>query len=64
MPLPETLLLNGARGRVAAMQAGHDRPEQRIAAATAELKEKKEEAERSNLAKSRFLAAAPNPFRT
>ncbi|MFZ5509655.1 MAG: ATP-binding protein [Pseudomonadota bacterium] len=56
-------LEEGVNEMVAAMQAGHDRLEQRIAAATAELKEKKEEAERSNLAKSRFLAAASHDLR-
>lgn len=56
-------LEDGVNEMVAAMQSGHERLEQRIAGAIAELKEKKEEAERSNLAKSRFLAAASHDLR-
>lgn len=56
-------LEDGVNEMVAAMQSGHERLEQRIASAVAELKEKKEEAERSNLAKSRFLAAASHDLR-
>jgi len=46
-----------------ALQEGRDRLEQRISTATRELREKKEEAESTSLAKSRFLAAASHDLR-
>ena len=53
----------GINEMAAALHAGRDQLEQRIAEATAELREKKEEAERTSLAKSRFLAAASHDLR-
>jgi two-component system, sensor histidine kinase len=45
------------------LELGRDELEQRVAAATAALREKKEEAESATLAKSRFLAAASHDLR-
>lgn len=45
------------------LELGRDELEQRIAQATLELREKKEEAETATLAKSRFLAAASHDLR-
>lgn len=45
------------------LESGRDNLEQRIATATLELREKKEEAETATLAKSRFLAAASHDLR-
>lgn len=45
------------------LESGRDELEQRIAMATLELREKKEEAETAVLAKSRFLAAASHDLR-
>jgi signal transduction histidine kinase/CheY-like chemotaxis protein len=45
------------------LESGRDELEQRIASATVELREKKEEAETATLAKSRFLAAASHDLR-
>ncbi|MDO8248892.1 MAG: ATP-binding protein [Rhodoferax sp.] len=45
------------------LESGRDELEQRIALATLELREKKEEAETATLAKSRFLAAASHDLR-
>lgn len=45
------------------LESGRDDLEQRIAMATLELREKKEEAETATLAKSRFLAAASHDLR-
>ncbi len=45
------------------LQQGRDELEQRVAAATLELRKKKEEAETATLAKSRFLAAASHDLR-
>ena len=45
------------------LESGRDQLEQRIATATLELREKKEEAETATLAKSRFLAAASHDLR-
>ena len=56
-------LEEGVNEMVASMQAGRDRLENRVAAATAELQNKKEEAERASIAKSRFLAAASHDLR-
>ncbi len=56
-------LEEGINEMAAALLAGRDQLEQRIAEATLELREKKEEAERTSLAKSRFLAAASHDLR-
>ncbi len=45
------------------LESGRDEMERRIAQATQELREKKEEAELATLAKSRFLAAASHDLR-
>jgi signal transduction histidine kinase len=45
------------------LEHGRDELEQRVVAATAALREKKEEAETATLAKSRFLAAASHDLR-
>ena len=45
------------------IESGRDELEQRIRAATAELREKKEEAEIATLAKTRFLSAASHDLR-
>lgn len=56
-------LEDGINDMAAAMQAGRDHLENRIARATAELQQKKEEAEQASIAKSRFLAAASHDLR-
>ncbi len=53
----------GVNDMADALKAGRDRMEDRIAAATAELHRKRDEAERASLAKSRFLAAASHDLR-
>ena len=45
------------------LEAAYHTMEQRITQATAELRSRKEDAERANLAKSRFLAAASHDLR-
>jgi signal transduction histidine kinase/CheY-like chemotaxis protein len=57
------VLQNGFNKMAAALQADQIELEARIAQATAQLSEKKAEAERANLAKSRFLAAASHDLR-
>ena len=52
--------LNQMAGR---LEQGRDELERRVALATLELREKKEEAETATLAKSRFLAAASHDLR-
>lgn len=56
-------LEDGINDMAAALQAGRDQLENRIARATAELAQKKDEAEQASLAKSRFLAAASHDLR-
>lgn len=56
-------LEEGVNEMAASMQTGRDRLQHRIEEATAELKQKKEEAERASIAKSRFLAAASHDLR-
>ena len=56
-------LEDGINDMAAALQAGRDQLENRIAKATAELQQKKDEAEQSSIAKSRFLAAASHDLR-
>ncbi|MEO8118138.1 MAG: ATP-binding protein [Rhodoferax sp.] len=53
----------GVNQMVERLESGRDDLEQRIALATLELREKKEEAETATLAKSRFLAAASHDLR-
>lgn len=60
-PLREVQL--GLNQMAERLEAGRDELEQRIATATKELREKKEEAESATLAKSRFLAAASHDLR-
>jgi len=56
--------LQQALNRMAeSLESGRDEMERRIAQATQELREKKEEAELATLAKSRFLAAASHDLR-
>ena len=57
------LLEDGINDMAAAMQSARDDLQGRIREATAELKEQKEQAERANMAKSRFLAAASHDLR-
>ncbi|MBI4757003.1 MAG: response regulator [Betaproteobacteria bacterium] len=57
------ILARGVNRMAQRLEAARDELESRIQAATQELKEKKEEAERANLAKSRFLAAASHDLR-
>jgi signal transduction histidine kinase len=57
------ILEEGINEMATALLAGRDHLEARIADATRELREKKDEAERTNLAKSRFLAAASHDLR-
>lgn len=56
-------LEDGINEMAAAMEAGRDQLEDRIAKATAELQLKKEEAEQASIAKSRFLAATSHDLR-
>lgn len=56
-------LEEGLNDMAAKLQSARDHLESRIADATAQLLEKKEEAERANQAKSRFLAAASHDLR-
>lgn len=65
-PHPAGTLRNleeGINEMAASLQAGRDEMENRIAAATAELKQKRDEAEQASIAKSRFLAAASHDLR-
>jgi signal transduction histidine kinase len=56
-------LQNGLNRMAERLESGRDDLEQRVALATLELREKKEEAETATLAKSRFLAAASHDLR-
>ena len=56
-------LEDGINEMATALEAGRDHLQDRIAKATAELQRKKEEAERDNVAKSRFLAATSHDLR-
>lgn len=56
-------LEDGVNDMADALKAGREQMENRIAAATAELMNKRDEAERASLAKSRFLAAASHDLR-
>lgn len=56
-------LEDGINDMAAALMAGRDQLENRIAKATAELQQKKEDAELASIAKSRFLAAASHDLR-
>lgn len=56
-------LEDGINDMAAALQAGRDQLENRIARATTELQQKKDEAEQASAAKSRFLAAASHDLR-
>lgn len=56
-------LQSGLNQMARSLESGRDELEQRIAIATAELREKKEEAETATRAKSRFLAAASHDLR-
>lgn len=56
-------LAEGVNEMAAHLAIDHSNLEQRIAAATLQLRERTEEAERANLAKSRFLAAASHDLR-
>jgi signal transduction histidine kinase len=56
-------LEDGINDMAVALQAGRDHLENRIAQATAELQQKKDEAEQASIAKSRFLAAASHDLR-
>ncbi|WP_210545670.1 response regulator [Rhodoferax sp. PAMC 29310] len=60
-PLRE--LRQGINQMAERLEFGRDELEQRVAAATVALREKKEEAESATLAKSRFLAAASHDLR-
>lgn len=53
----------GVNDMAARLGTAHDDMSKRIAAATAELRARKEEAERANSSKSRFLAAASHDLR-
>lgn len=56
-------LARGINDMAARLSVAREELEQRVQAATVELRERKEEAERANLAKSRFLAAASHDLR-
>lgn len=56
-------LAEGVNEMAAELTSMHDEMNRRINEATAELRERKEEAERANMAKSRFLAAASHDLR-
>ncbi|HRP97448.1 MAG TPA: hybrid sensor histidine kinase/response regulator [Rhodocyclaceae bacterium] len=56
-------LAEGVNDMAAELASMHADMHRRIEAATAELRERKDEAERANLAKSRFLAAASHDLR-
>lgn len=56
-------LEDGINEMAAALQTGRDQLENRIAKATTELQQKKEEAEQASIAKSRFLAATSHDLR-
>lgn len=56
-------LEQGINTMAAALESGRDQLEQRIIEATSELRQKKEEAEHTSQAKSRFLAAASHDLR-
>ena len=56
-------LEDGINEMATALQAGRDLLESRIAKATAELQQKKDEAEQASIAKSRFLAATSHDLR-
>lgn len=56
-------LEEGFNAMATALRESHSMMETRIRSATAELAEKKEDAERANIAKSRFLAAASHDLR-
>lgn len=56
-------LEEGFNAMATALRESHSTMETRIRIATAELAEKKEDAERANVAKSRFLAAASHDLR-
>lgn len=60
-PLREVQL--GLNQMAERLEAGRDELEQRVVAATQDLRQKKEEAETATLAKSRFLAAASHDLR-
>lgn len=57
------ILEEGFNAMATALRESHSTMEARIRTATAELAEKKEDAERANVAKSRFLAAASHDLR-
>jgi len=57
------ILENGINAMAASLQASQQHLQARIDEATRELTEQKEEAERANIAKSRFLAAASHDLR-
>lgn len=54
---------DGVNEMASRLEAAYHTMEQRITQATAELRSRKEDAERANLAKSRFLAAASHDLR-
>ncbi|WP_223871704.1 ATP-binding protein [Candidatus Dactylopiibacterium carminicum] len=56
-------LAEGINDMAARLTVAHSSQEQRISAATVQLRERTEEAERANHAKSRFLAAASHDLR-
>lgn len=60
---PLRALQRGLNQMAERLEAGRDELDRRIAAATLELREKKDEAEKATLAKSRFLAAASHDLR-
>ncbi|MBX3680501.1 MAG: response regulator [Rhodocyclaceae bacterium] len=56
-------LADGVNEMASRLEAAYHTMEQRVTQATAELRTRKEDAERANLAKSRFLAAASHDLR-